>query len=63
LRRLVGHGRREVDPAVEPRLHRVLVGRGDVGEMARQQGPQVGGEHLFGERVPARSRLPTAQRP
>jgi len=33
--------RREIEPAVEPRLHRMPIGRDDILEMARLQGAQV----------------------
>src|SRR5439155_8160547 len=46
---------REVELAVEPRLDRVLVGRGDVREMAGHEGPHVAREHLVGKPFPPRA--------
>src|SRR5258705_415356 len=37
LARQLRHGRRKVEPAVEPWLHRMVVARGHVGEVTRHQ--------------------------
>src|SRR3989442_12734342 len=51
----IEYGRRKVQLAVEPGLHRVLVGGGHVGEVAGHERADVACEHIVGERLAGRA--------
>ena len=51
----VVHGGREVELSVEPWLHRVLIRRGHVGEMAGHELADVAREDVTGERLTGRA--------
>ena len=42
----LGHGRRKIELGVQPRFHRVLVGRSDVGEVVCHQRTHMAGDEL-----------------
>src|SRR5437868_6677364 len=42
----IDHGRREVEPCIQPRFYRVLIGGRDVGEMICHQRTHMTGDEL-----------------
>ena len=49
------NGWRELKLSIEPGFDRMLIGRRDIEQVSGQQGANVTGNHLLGERVAARA--------
>jgi hypothetical protein len=54
LRRKIHHRRRKIDLAIKPRLHSVLIGRDDVGEMIRHQRSHMACDYFIADQLVGR---------